>query len=57
MATTNKSTFFWSCPKCGQVAKIHVRATEVVCHNKDAHSSTPVEMTVVDDGPGRRKRR
>lgn len=44
MATTGKSTFIWSCPKCGQKAKLHVRATEVVCTNKAAHTSTAIQM-------------
>lgn len=44
MATNGKSTFLWSCPKCGQKAKLHVRATEVVCTNKAAHTSSAVQM-------------
>jgi len=47
MATTNKSAFFWSCPKCGQTLETHVRATEVVCNNPEAHSSTPIRMVEI----------
>lgn len=44
MATNGKSTFLWNCPKCGQTAKLHVRATEVVCTNKAVHTSSAVPM-------------
>lgn len=44
MATTGKSTFLWSCPKCGKSAKLHVKASEVICTNKAAHTSTAVQM-------------
>lgn len=44
MANKQNRRFLWNCPKCGNTMVLHVRATEVVCTNKQEHTSTAVQM-------------
>jgi phage terminase large subunit GpA-like protein len=40
----NQRKYIWTCPKCGQTLTLHIKATEVICRNKEAHTSTPIKM-------------
>lgn len=44
MASGKSKSHVWECPKCGSKVTLHVNATEVVCANKQTHTSTTVRM-------------
>lgn len=44
MASGKSKSHVWECPKCGNAVTLFVYATEVVCTNKSAHTSTAVVM-------------
>lgn len=44
MASGKSRSRVWECPRCGNAVTLFVEATEVVCTNKTAHTSTAVTM-------------
>lgn len=44
MTSGKSKSHTWQCPKCGDRMVVFVQATEVVCANKEKHTSMRVRM-------------